>query len=240
MAKPEATVLTASAREPGGSRDARRLRREGRVPGVLYGGDGETVAFAVDGRELRRALQASGAVIELDVDGSGSPAVLREAQRHPVRGEITHVDFVRVNLNVAIEAVVPIVVEGVDDCPGLRDGGVLDQPVREVTVLALPNEIPESLAVSVEGLTIGENASLASIAMPSGVELIDDPEIVIASILAPRVEVEETVEEETELIGEGEEGEEGAAEEGGEEGGGEDSGDGEGSGDGGDSGGDSD
>ena len=240
MAKPEATVLTASPRDPGGSRDARRLRREGKVPGVLYGGDGGAVAFAVDSRDLRRALQASGAVIELDVDGSGSPAVLRDAQRHPVRGEITHVDFVRVNLNVAIEAIVPISVEGVDDCPGLRDGGVLDQPVREVTVLALPNEIPETLVVSVEGLTIGENASLASVAMPAGVELVDDPEIVVASILAPRVEVEETVEEETELIGEGEEGEEGAGEEGGEESGGDEESGGGDSGDGDDSGGDSD
>jgi large subunit ribosomal protein L25 len=133
--------------------------------------------------------------------------------------------------------VVPIAVEGVDDCPGLRDGGVLDQPVREVTVLALPNEIPESIPVSVEGLVIGENASLASAVMPEGVELVDDPEIVVASILAPRVEVEETVEQETELIGEGEEGGEGAAEEGGEESGGEESG---GEDAGGDSGGDSD
>ncbi len=237
MAKSDSTTLSALPREPGGSRDARRLRREGKVPGVLYGGEGETVSFAVDGRELRRALQASGAVIELELSGDGSPAVLREAQRHPVRGDITHVDFVRVNLNVAIEAVVPIAVEGLDDCPGLRDGGVLDQPVREVTVLALPNEIPESIPVSVEGLVIGENASLASAVMPEGVELVDDPEIVVASILAPRVEVEETVEEETELIGEGGEGAEGAAEEGGEESGGEESGGGDA---GGDSGGDSD
>ena len=235
MAKPGATTtLSTAPRDLSGSRDARRLRREGQVPGVLYGGEEETVAFAVDARDLRQALQASGAVIELEVGGAGSPAVLREAQRHPVRGDITHVDFVRVNLNVAIEAVVPIAVDGTDDCPGLRDGGVLDQPVREVTVLALPNEIPESISVSVAGLVIGENASLATASIPAGVELVDDEEIVVASILAPRVEVEETVEEETELVGEeGEEGEEGAAEEGGEEsGGGDDSGGGEESGDG--------
>ena len=237
MAKSDSTTLAATPREPGGSRDARRLRRDGKVPGILYGGEGETLAFAVDGRELRRALQASGAVIELELGSDGSPAVLREAQRHPVRGDITHVDFVRVNLNVAIEATVPVTVEGVDDCPGLRDGGVLDQPVREVIVLALPNEIPEAISVSVEGLVIGENASLATAVMPEGVELVDDPDVVVASILAPRVEVEETVEEETELIGEGEEGEEGAAEEGGEESGGEESGGDEA---GGDSGGDSD
>lgn len=225
MAKAGATTtLSATPREPSGSRDARRLRREGKIPGVLYGGDSETVAFAVDARDLRQALQASGAVVELDVDGTGSPAVLREAQRHPVRGDITHVDFVRVNLNVAIEAVVPIAVEGTEDCPGLRDGGVLDQPVRDVTVLALPNEIPESISVSVAGLVIGENASLAVAQLPEGVELVDDEDIVVASILAPRVEVEETVEEETELIGEGEEGGEAAAEEGGAEAGGEESG----------------
>ena len=236
MAKPGTTTnLSARPREASGSREARRLRRDGEVPGVLYGGDGESVSFAVNARELRQALQASGAVIELDVDGSGSPAVLREAQRHPVRGDITHVDFVRVNLNVAIEAVVPVQVEGTDDCPGLRDGGVLDQPVREVTVLALPNEIPESVEVSVAGLVIGENASLEGISLPAGVELVDDPETVVASILAPRVEVEETVEAETELIGEGEEApegaEEGAGEEGGEEAGGEEAGgdDGDGS-----------
>ena len=102
------TKLNVNARQSEGSRAVRRLRRSGRVPGVLYGGDGEPVGFDADERELRHALAGSGAVLDLSVDGAKpTPVVLKEAQRHPVRGETVHVDLLRVNLDEEINAVVP-------------------------------------------------------------------------------------------------------------------------------------
>ena len=221
MAQSTNSTLNASPREPDGSRANRRLRREGQVPGTLYGGEGEAVSFSVDSRELRAALHASGAVVDLVVGGTSEPAVLKDAQRHPVRGEMTHVDFVRVNLNVAIQAVVPLVVVDAEESPG-----VVDQPIREVHVEALPNEIPESIEISVATLNIGETAPLSSAVVPAGVTLLDEDDLVVVSLLAPRLEIEEAIEEETELIGEDGEpiegaGEEGEAGDGGEGGGGE-------------------
>ncbi len=220
MADSKTTTLKTAPREASSSRASRRLRREGQVPGVLYGGEGEAVVFSVDARDLRNALHASGAVIDLSLGGESSPAVLKEAQRHPVRGEVTHVDFVRVNLKVAIEAVVPLVLIGAEDSPGVRDGGVVDQPIHEVRVEALPNEIPESIEISVAELSIGDTAPLSGALVPAGVTMLDDPDLVVVSLHAPRVEIEpETIEEETELIGEDGEPIEGALEEsGGDEG----------------------
>ena len=226
MAQSTSSTLNASPRDPDGSRATRRLRREGQVPGVLYGGEGEPVSFSVDGRELRAALHASGAVVDLVVGGTSEPAVLKDAQRHPVRGEMTHVDFVRVNLNVAIQAIVPLIVIGAEESPGVVEGGVVDQPIREVNVEALPNEIPESIEISVATLNIGETAPLSAAVVPAGVTLLDEDDLVVVSLLAPRLEVEETIEEETALIGEDGEAVEGAGEEGeaGEGGGGDDGG----------------
>src|SRR3954452_18860498 len=104
MAKTSATKLDARARSSASSRATRRLRRTGRVPGVLYGGGEDPVAFDVDERELRHALAARGAVLELALDGDTTPAVLKDSQRHPVRNVTTHIDLLRVNLNVAIQA----------------------------------------------------------------------------------------------------------------------------------------
>ena len=214
MAQSTSSTLNASPRDPDGSRATRRLRREGQVPGVLYGGEGEPVSFSVDGRELRAALHASGAVVDLVVGGTSEPAVLKDAQRHPVRGEMTHVDFVRVNLNVAIQAVVPLIVVGAEESPGVVEGGVVDQPIREVHVEALPNESPESIEISVATLNIGETAPLSAAVVPAGVTLLDEDDLVVVSLLAPRLEIEETIEEETALIGEDGEPVEGAGEEG--------------------------
>lgn len=204
MASSDTTILTIKPREIEGSRANRRLRREGLVPGVLYGRGGDPLPFAVDARELRHALHASGAVIELSFDGKSTPAVLKDAQHHPVRGETTHVDFLRVDLTKPIEAVVPLELDGAEDGPGVRDGGVVDQTLREVRVEALPNEIPESIRLDVSELQIGDTLALGAAVIPSGVKLIDDPESVAVSVLAPRLQTEEAegIEEETEVVGE--------------------------------------
>ena len=206
----ETTRLSIAPREPGSSRATRRLRREGQVPGVLYGGTEEPVAFAVDALVLRRALAATGAVVELEIGGTSQPAVLKDSQRHPVRGETLHVDFVRVRLDVAIQSTVPLELVGAEASPGVREGGILEQVVREVTVEALPNEIPDVVQHDVSGLEIGATEHLSAVRAPEGVTLVDDGEIVIASLIVPTIdaEAEETAEEgleqETERVGEDE------------------------------------
>jgi len=214
------TRLNAQPRNAEGSRSVRRLRREGRVPGVLYGGTGDPVPFDVDARELRHALHGRGAVLEVVVGDETTPAVLKDAQRHPVRGETMHIDLVRVRLDVAIQAQVILELTGVEEAPGVKEGGVLEQPVRELTVEALPTDIPESITFDASNLAIAATVTLSEIAAPEKVTLLDDPETVVATIVAPRLELEteDEIETETELVGEeGAEGEAAAEGEGGDE-----------------------
>lgn len=197
-------TLNVSARTPDGSRSTRRLRREGKVPGVLYGGGVDPVSFAVDAIELRHALRAAGAVLDVTIDGDSTPAVLKQTQRHPLRGETTHVDLLRVDLSKPIEAVVPIEVTGGDDAPGVKEGGILDQPLREAHILALPTSIPESLQVDASALNIGDSVPLSAATIPSGVTLLDDADTVVATVLVPRLRVdeeEEGIEQETAVVG---------------------------------------
>jgi large subunit ribosomal protein L25 len=199
------TKLSVSSRQSEGSRSARRLRRSGRVPGVLYGGDGEPLGFDADARELRMALAATGAVLDLSIDGAkATPVVLKEAQRHPVRGETVHVDLLRVDLNEKIHAVVALELTGVEDAPGTKEGGVLEQITRELNVEALPTAIPESIVYDVSTLVIGDTITLSALSAPEGVTLLDELEdTVMVTLSAPRVQNTETddIESETELVG---------------------------------------
>jgi large subunit ribosomal protein L25 len=207
MATVAATALVVESREPAGSRAARRLRRSGKVPGVIYGGGGDPLAFQVDARDLRVALAHAGAVIELSIDGAASPVVVKELIRHPVSGATLHIDLLRVRLDQAISSTVVVELTGADESPGVKEGGVLEQVTREVNIEALPNDIPDSLTFDVSGLVIGDTITLESLATPSEVKLLDEPETVLVTLTPPRLQVEEEpeVEEETELVGEGEE-----------------------------------
>ncbi len=214
------TKLDVTSRSAEGSRAVRRLRRSGRVPGVLYGGGGEPQGFDADARELRLALAGTGAVLDLSIDGQKStPVVLKEAQRHPVRGETMHVDLLRVNLDEAIHAVVPLELAGIDDAPGVKEGGVLEQITRELNVEALPTAIPESIVHEVGEMQIGETILLDALTPPDGVTLLDDlEETTIATLSPPRLQSEtaDEIEAETEVVGEGgaQDGAEGAGSEG--------------------------
>src|SRR5271165_443187 len=169
------TKLNVNSRHAAGSRAVRRLRRSGRVPGVLYGGGAEPVGFDADERELRHALAGSGAVLDLSVDGGKpTPVVLKEAQRHPVRGETVHVDLLRVRLDEAISAVVPLELLGIDESPGVKEGGVLEQITRELNVEALPTAIPEAISYEIGEMQIGETIGLSAVSIPDGVTLLDD------------------------------------------------------------------
>ncbi len=230
MAADRAT-LNVSARENFGSRASRRLRRDGLIPGVVYGHGGEAKPFQVPERDLRILLAEGQTLLDLQIgDGTAVPVVIKEQQRHPLRGEVVHLDCLEVRLDEAIESEVPIELEGTDQAPGVREGGVLEHVTREVTVEALPTEIPERIVVDVSEMVINDTISLETVSPPSGAKfMVDDPsEITIATLSPPRVEEEPEpdLEEEAELIGEdGEpiepaEGEEGAEDGGGEEGGG--------------------
>jgi large subunit ribosomal protein L25 len=199
------TKLAVDSRHPDGSRSARRLRRSGRIPGVLYGGGSDPVSFSVDARELRIALAGSGAVVDLSIDGANpTPVVLKEAQRDPVRGNTTHVDLLRVRLDKPIHAVVPLELTGIEDIPGVKEGGILEQLTRELNVEALPTAIPESIVHALGEMQIGDTLALEAIVAPEGVTLLDDLAITVASVSAPRLQSEEEaeIESETELVGE--------------------------------------
>lgn len=202
------TKLQVVSRTPGGSRAARRLRRQGRVPGVLYGGGAENISFEVDARELRLALAAAGAVLDVSIDGgAATPVVLKDAQRDVVRGQSVHVDLLRVRLDTAIHAVVPLELMGVDDSPGVKEGGTLEHITRELNVEALPTNIPESIQHDVSEMEINDTLTLAAVSAPDGVTLLDDlEETVIATLSPPRLqdEDEEEIESETQVVGEGE------------------------------------
>src|SRR3954467_10007478 len=164
------TQLTVTSRTAAGSRAARRARREGRVLGVVYGGGQEPLGFDADARDLRIALAASGAVLDLSVDGAkATPVVLKEAQRDPVRGQTVHVDMLRVRLDEAIHATVPLELAGTDDAPGVKEGGVLEQITRELNVEALPTAIPESIVHDIGEMQIGDTIPLQGVVMPAGV-----------------------------------------------------------------------
>jgi large subunit ribosomal protein L25 len=216
----DTATLDVQSRSAEGSRSARRLRRTGLVPGVIYGGEGGPELFSVDGRILRNTLAHSGAILEVAVDGAAAnPVLVKDVQRHPVRGSAVHVDFLRVDMKVAIQTTVTLELTGSDRAPGVVEGGVLSQGVIELNIEALPGDIPDSIVFDVSGLEMNANATLSELTAPEGVKLLDDPdETVLATITPPSQEpVEEEIETETELVGEGEAEAEAEAEGGGEE-----------------------
>src|SRR3954451_14057083 len=166
---PDSTKLQLTARAPEGSRASRRLRRSGEVPGVIYGGDAEPSHFAVDARILRNTLAHSGAILDVSIDGGkAAPVLVKDVQRHPVRGEIVHVDLLRVNMNESIQTTVVLELLGADDAPGVSEGGVLTQETRELNIEALPGDIPDVIQLDVSGLEMNATLLLSAVNAPAG------------------------------------------------------------------------
>jgi large subunit ribosomal protein L25 len=221
----ERAKLTVQERESRGSAESRRLRKQGLIPGVLYGRGKPPHAICVPERDLRRVLTGDGglnAILDVVLEGQKTthPSILKEYQQHPVKGGIIHVDLHEVRLDQPIQA--RVVVELVGEPAGVTEGGVLSQVNREVTIEALPMEIPEHLELDVSGMAIGDSLRLADLKVQEGVRYVDDPEeTVLATVTMPTriVEPEEEAVEgaEGELpegveVPEGEEAPEGAAE----------------------------
>ena len=218
----ERVKLEVQQREKRGSADARRLRREGLIPGVLYGRGKSPHPFSVHERELRRALTGPAglhAILDVVLDGQNTShaSILKDYQQDIISGRLAHVDLQEVRLDQPIQA--EVVIELVGEAAGSIEGGVLSQVTREINVEALPLEVPERIEVDVSSMQMGDTLRLVDVAVQEGVTFLDDPEeTVIATVTVPtqiiEPEPEEEELEEGEELAEGEEAPEGAAEEG--------------------------
>lgn len=196
-------ILTASERTDRGSGPASRLRRDGLVPAVVYGLGEDNVTVAVGERELTNILQGvagANTVITLKVGSDEHLTLARQIQRHPVRGTLVHVDFIRVDPDAKVSAEVPVHLVGEPD--GVKSGGVLEQLIFMLTIEAKPSEIPNTLEADVSALEIGDQIRVSELALPSGVTTTHEDEELLAQVIAPRVEEEPVTVEGEELEGE--------------------------------------
>jgi large subunit ribosomal protein L25 len=200
-------MLKVESRDAFGSRESRRLRRSGFVPGVLYGAGRDAQPFKVGAREIDVFLSNGHALFDLQIEGSSAvPVVVKEQQRHPLRGQLLHIDCLEVKLDEAIQAEVALELLGIDDAPGVKEGGVLEHVTREITIEALPADIPEVIHADVSGMEIGDTLQLSMVPVPDGVTYAADDleEVTVATLSPPRLEEEPEpeLEEEAELVGE--------------------------------------
>jgi large subunit ribosomal protein L25 len=184
----EEVTLVAEPRRGSGKGPARRARREGRVPGIVYGLGSDPTPVAVPERELAHILHGPGGIntlINLELEGNKELVLARQVQRHPVRHDLLHVDLVRVSRDVAITAEVPLRMVG-DDIPGVKDGGILEQVLFTLTVEAKPGELPAGIDVDVSKLEIGDHISVGEVPLPRGVTTTQDPEDLVVHVVQPR------------------------------------------------------
>ncbi|MDP6340540.1 MAG: 50S ribosomal protein L25 [Acidimicrobiales bacterium] len=203
-------VLNTEEKTTIGSRSSRRLRRDGKVPGVLYGLGQDPEIFSVDYGDLRGALTTDAglnALIQLSVNGTNQLSILKSLQRHPVKDEVIHVDFVRVDPNQELAVEVPIVLEGV--AKKVTDqNGMVDQTMFSLSVLSLPDSIPNELTADVSELEINDAIRVSDVVLPEGVRTEVDPEEAIAVGTVTRSTMESMAAEEASEV-EGDEGMEG-------------------------------
>ena len=215
----ERVKIEVQERESRGSADTRRLRRNGLIPGVLYGRGKNPHAFCIAERDLRKALTGTAglhAILDVVIEGqkTSHPSILKDYQQDVITGRLAHIDLQEVRLDQPIQA--QVVIELVGEAAGSIEGGVLSQVTREINVEALPLEVPERIEVDVSPLQMGDTLRLADVALQEGVTYLDDPEeTVIATVTVPTQIVEPEPEEEEELeegeeLAEGEEAPEGA------------------------------
>jgi large subunit ribosomal protein L25 len=218
-------TINVTTDRPLGSRSSRRLRREGKVPAVIYGLGDDAVPVAVEWADLRKALTTDAglnALITLDIDGTQQLSIIKDLQRDPVRRDVTHVDFIRIDRNADIQVEVPIVLEGHAEAVEREDGTVAHL-MFNIMVDSKPDSIPERLTIDVSAMDIGDAIRVSDLDLPDGVSTGLDPEEVIVTAMVSRSTIEVAAEEElAEALDELAEGEEGEAG----EGAGEDSGDG--------------
>ena len=203
--------LAAENRADAGKGAARRLRAAGRVPAVLYGHGSKPKSLSIDARELSHALRTdagANVLLELQVGRTKHLALAKEIQRHPVRGTYTHIDFILVRRGEKVHVAVPVHLVG--EAPGVREGGIADQDLYQVSVEAEVTAVPDAVEADISGLRIGDVLRVADLKAPAGSTILDDPEASVVSVVPPAVEPEP--EEVEEVEGEAAEGEAEAAE----------------------------
>jgi len=187
------TVLVANTGRPTGSAASRRMRTDDVIPAVLYGHGMTPLSVAVGRRDLRLALSGgagSNTVLDLTVDGRVYPAIVKDLQRHPVKRNVTHVDFIQVNLDEAITVSVPVRLEG-EATAVANGGGLVDPAVDTIEVTTTPRTIPDEFVVDVSGMQMDSVIRLSDIAMPAGVVPTGEPEMPVVTVLTMRAEVAE-------------------------------------------------
>ena len=211
------TVLVAETGRVTGSSASRRLRADDRIPGVVYGLGMEPLVVSVKRRDLRTALSGTAAlntVLDLQVDGTTYSAIVKDLQRHPVRRNVSHVDFIQVNLNAEITVSVPLRLEGTA-LEVLNNDGLVDAAVDSIEVVCTPRNIPDEFVVDISDMKMDTVIRLSDLALPEGVSTTGDPEMAVVTVLVMRaseletdaVAAEEGVEGEEVEAGEGEGGE---------------------------------
>jgi large subunit ribosomal protein L25 len=200
----ETVTLVGEKREGSGTRHARRLRSQGRVPAVLYGHKEATVAVTLSAEDLTDAIRHGSRVVDLRLDGAAQRALIREVQWDHLGKEVLHVDFIRVSEHERIKVSVPIELKGI--APGVTGGGVLDQPLHTLHIECLATAVPDSVRVNINELQIGAAIHVRDLHLPEGVTAQDDPEAVVVHVRAPAAEPEagaapEAGQAEPELIG---------------------------------------
>ena len=206
--------LEVQQRDTFGKQQARALRREGVLPAVLYGRAQDTLTIQLNARTFRQFLRTYGenVIINMDIgNGNTETVIIKEIQRHPVeKHTLVHADFIRISLDEPVTSGVPVILEGIP--VGIQEGGVLEFPLRQITVHCLPMQIPTDISVDVGELDIGDAIHVSDLSLDEDVEILDDPQRIIATVSQPRVILEEeTPEAEEGEEGEGVEGEEGEA-----------------------------
>ena len=195
-----ATTIKAEKREKSGRSRLTELRNSGYVPAVVYGYKLESVPVAVRENELFMTLRDEGrnAVFQLEVEGKKVNAVLHDYQMDVMKGEFKHADFLAIDMNTEMEAEVNITLTGDDVAPGVKEGGVLNQPFWTVNISAKPSDMPESLEVDVSELAVGDSLTVGDVKSKWGVDVVDEDDKVLVTITAPRTEQADTDADDTE------------------------------------------
>ncbi|MDE0686852.1 MAG: 50S ribosomal protein L25 [Candidatus Poribacteria bacterium] len=194
--------LEAQQRNTFGKQSARDLRKEGGVPAVLYGRAQDTLAIQVNARTFKQFLRTYGenVIINMEVEaGNPETVIIKEIQRHPVdKQTLLHADFIRISLDEPVTSAVPVILVG--NPPGVQQGGVLESPLREVSLHCLPMQMPNNITIDVGHLEIGDSVHVSDLTLDEEIDILDEPERILAMVSQPRIHLEDE-------LAEGEEGE---------------------------------
>ena len=216
--------LSAETRSDTGKGAAKKMRRAGRIPAILYGRGQEGVSLSLGNKEVSHLLANPGAmtnVLELEITDSGKSSkkniLVKKIQKHPFREEVLHMDLLEIALDQKISVMVPIELAG--ESEGVKMGGILEMKRRELEITSLPNQIPDTIVIDITELQIGDAVHVEDITPPDGAQIFFESNFTVLSVVAPAAEIEEEEAEEEEAEGEAAPGEEAAPEKEEEEGG---------------------